>query len=67
MIQDNEPFPQKYHEAISSLWMDKNIQRVLTRADEAAIPEKCVCIVCCLHFIELNLQMALAFNTSFQI
>ena len=38
-IEDNEPFPVKYHEALKRLWEDPNVQAAYARGSEAALPD----------------------------
>lgn len=41
-IRDGELFPPAYQQALQNLWQDRGIQAVVSRGNEAALPEKYV-------------------------
>jgi guanine nucleotide-binding protein subunit alpha len=40
MLQDGDAYPPEYCEPLKRLWNDPNVQTVLQRGNEAALPEK---------------------------
>ena len=43
-LKDGEPFPKDYYEPLKRLWEDPNVQKAWERGNEAALPDKCVCL-----------------------
>ncbi len=41
-LKDGQAFPMEYHQPLTELLQDGNVQKALQRGNEAALPEKCI-------------------------